>query len=119
MRRSALPANMRDRRPNRLARGAAHGAGAGARALAAHHLEPRRTRAGTSRAAVQSRPAAALPASVDVQWPAAAATQVRVALGSLLRGEVTLDADAERLKVSRAAVWFGGGEPPVQRCGRR
>jgi len=55
---------------------------------------------------------ASLPATVDVQWPASTVTQVRVTLESLLRADVTLDDNPSGFKVSRAAVWFGSGEPP-------
>jgi uncharacterized protein (TIGR02099 family) len=54
---------------------------------------------------------ASLPTTVDFQWPAPAVTQLRVALGSLVRSDVTLDDNPSGIKVSRAAVWFGGGEP--------
>lgn len=54
---------------------------------------------------------ASLPVSVDVQWPANAGTQLRVGLGSVLRGEATLDSDANGPKLGRAAVTFGGGDP--------
>ena len=54
---------------------------------------------------------ASLPTSVDVQWPAPAVTQLRVVLGSLVRSDVTLDDNPSGIKISRAALWFGGGEP--------
>jgi uncharacterized protein (TIGR02099 family) len=52
-----------------------------------------------------------LPASVDTQWLPSGGSQVRVALGSVLRGAVNLDSDANGLKVGRAAVMFGTAEP--------
>jgi uncharacterized protein (TIGR02099 family) len=55
--------------------------------------------------------AASLPATVDVQWPAPAVTQLKVMLGTVVRSEVSLDDDPSGIKVSRATVWFGGGEP--------
>jgi uncharacterized protein (TIGR02099 family) len=59
-----------------------------------------------------SKPAgASMPTSVEVQWPAPNTTQLRVALASVLRGDVTLDWDAGGAKLARAAVSFGGGEP--------
>jgi uncharacterized protein (TIGR02099 family) len=54
-----------------------------------------------------------LPATVDLQWPGPAVTQVRVVLASLVRSEVTLDDNPSGIKASRAAVWFGGEEPPA------
>ncbi len=56
---------------------------------------------------------ASLPATVDIQWPAPAVTQLRVVLGSLLRSDVTFDDNPSGIKLARANVWFGGGEPPV------
>jgi uncharacterized protein (TIGR02099 family) len=55
---------------------------------------------------------ASLPATVDVQWPAPAVTQLKVMLASVVRSEVTFDDNPSGFKVSRAAVWFGGSEPP-------
>ncbi len=53
----------------------------------------------------------ALPSSVDVQWPQSGGAQLRVALGSVLRGALTLGADANGPKLERAAVTFGAAEP--------
>ncbi|MGO8830146.1 MAG: YhdP family protein [Steroidobacteraceae bacterium] len=53
----------------------------------------------------------ALPTSVDVQWPQNGGTQVRVVLGSVLRGDFTLGTDASGPKLDRAAVTFGAAEP--------
>ncbi len=58
---------------------------------------------------------ASLPTTLDVQWPAPAVTQLRLALGSLVRSDVTLDDNPSGIKISRAAVWFGGGEPTRRR----
>ena len=52
-----------------------------------------------------------LPASVDTQWPPSGGVQVRVALGSVLRGALTLDSDASGPRLARAAVAFGSAEP--------
>ena len=56
---------------------------------------------------------ASLPATVDIQWPAPNVTQLRVALASIVRGDVTLNDDPSGVKLGRAAVWFGGAEPPA------
>ncbi len=56
---------------------------------------------------------ASLPATVDVQWPAPAVTQLKVTLASVVRSDVTFDDNPNGFKVSRANVWFGGGEPPA------
>ena len=85
----------RDRRSDGLARRAAHGARARARALAAHHSNLAGTRAQPSRAAAQSRGRIA---AGDGRHPMAGAerTQLRVALGSVLRGDVTSIRRSER-----------------------
>jgi uncharacterized protein YhdP len=57
--------------------------------------------------------AASLPATVDIQWPAPAVTQLRVVLGSLLRSELMFDDNSSGIKLARANVWFGAGEPPA------
>jgi uncharacterized protein (TIGR02099 family) len=54
-----------------------------------------------------------LPSSVEVLWPASGATQVRVALGSVLRGQVTLDSGANGPQLGRAAVSFGAATEPA------
>jgi uncharacterized protein YhdP len=60
----------------------------------------------------RAKPAAAsLPASVDTQWPPNGGPQVRVALGPVLRGAVSLDSDESGPKIRRAAVGFGAAEP--------
>jgi uncharacterized protein (TIGR02099 family) len=59
-----------------------------------------------------SKPAgAAIPVSIDVQWPAIGATQLRFGFGSVLQCAMTLDSDANGPKLGRAAVTFGVGEP--------
>jgi uncharacterized protein (TIGR02099 family) len=50
-----------------------------------------------------------LPSSVEIQWPAAGGPQLRVTLGSVLRGQVNLDSGASGPTFGRAAVTFGGG----------
>jgi uncharacterized protein (TIGR02099 family) len=50
-----------------------------------------------------------LPSTVDIQWPAASGPQLRVTLGSVLRGQVILDSGANGPTLGRAAVTFGGG----------
>jgi uncharacterized protein YhdP len=54
---------------------------------------------------------------VDIQWPAPSVTQLRVALDSVLRGDVTLNDDPSGFKIARAAIWFGGAEPPAADAG--
>jgi uncharacterized protein (TIGR02099 family) len=51
-----------------------------------------------------------LPASVDIQWPAGGAVQVRAALGSVLRGGLNLGSDAAGLRLDRAAIMFGAAD---------
>jgi len=59
-----------------------------------------------------SKPAAAeLPVSIEVQWPANASAQLRVGVGSMMRGAATLESDANGPKLGRAAVAFGGADP--------
>jgi len=58
-----------------------------------------------------------LPTSVEVEWPVSGGTQVRVALGSVLRGQVSLDSGVNGPTVGRVAVTFGAApgsasEPP-------
>ena len=48
-----------------------------------------------------------LPGSVDIQWPAGGAVQVRAALGSVLRAGLNLGSDAAGLRLDRAAIMFG------------
>jgi uncharacterized protein (TIGR02099 family) len=59
----------------------------------------------------------ALPSSVEVQWPASGSPMVSVTLGSVLRGQLSLDSDANGSTLGRVAVTFGSGtgasgEPP-------
>jgi uncharacterized protein (TIGR02099 family) len=59
-----------------------------------------------------SKPAGTImPALLDIQWPAAGGSQLRFALASVLRGEVTLGWDTTGPRLDRAAVSFGGAEP--------
>ncbi len=51
-----------------------------------------------------------MPTSVEVQWPANT-TEVRIALASVVRGDLTLSGESGAAKITRAALWFGGGEP--------
>jgi uncharacterized protein (TIGR02099 family) len=55
----------------------------------------------------------ALPTSVEVQWPAIGGTQLRMTLGSVLRGQVALDTGANGPQLGRAAVTFGAGTDPA------
>jgi uncharacterized protein (TIGR02099 family) len=48
-----------------------------------------------------------LPSSVEVQWPASGGAKVSLVLGSVLRGQLSLDGDAGGPTVGRAAVAFG------------
>jgi len=50
-----------------------------------------------------------LPSLVEIQWPAIGGPQLRVTLGSVLRGRVNLDSGANGPTLGRAAVTFGGG----------
>lgn len=50
-----------------------------------------------------------LPSSVEIQWPAASGPQLRVTLGSVLRGRVNLDSGVNGPTLGRAAVMFGAG----------
>jgi uncharacterized protein (TIGR02099 family) len=50
-----------------------------------------------------------LPSTVEIQWPAAGGPQLRVTLGSVLRGQVNIEAGANGPTLGRAAVTFGGG----------
>jgi uncharacterized protein (TIGR02099 family) len=55
----------------------------------------------------------ALPTSVEVQWPAAGGAQLRLALGSVLRGQIALDSGVNGPQLGRAAVTFGVGNDPA------
>ena len=50
-----------------------------------------------------------LPSSLEVLWPASGGEQLRVTLGSVLRGQLALESDREGLKLGKAAVAFGSG----------
>jgi uncharacterized protein (TIGR02099 family) len=54
-----------------------------------------------------------LPSSVEVIWPTSGATQVRVVLGSVLRGQVTVDSGVNGPQLGRAAVTFGAATEPA------
>jgi uncharacterized protein (TIGR02099 family) len=54
-----------------------------------------------------------MPSWVEAQWPAGAPTQIRFALGQVVRGAVTLDNDAGGPKLGRAALMFGSAEPAL------
>jgi uncharacterized protein (TIGR02099 family) len=59
-----------------------------------------------------------LPSAVEIQWPASGGTQVRLSLGSVLRGQVTLGSDVNGPTLGRAAVTFGSAsssspDPPA------
>jgi uncharacterized protein (TIGR02099 family) len=50
-----------------------------------------------------------LPSALEIQWPAVGGPQLRVTLGSVLRGQVNLESGANGPTLGRAAVTFGGG----------
>jgi uncharacterized protein (TIGR02099 family) len=56
-----------------------------------------------------------LPSSVEIQWPASGGPQIRLSLGSVLRGQLTLDSDVNGPTLGRAAVTFGSSsaDPPT------
>jgi uncharacterized protein (TIGR02099 family) len=55
-----------------------------------------------------------MPSSVDIQWPPSGGPQVRLTLGSVLRGQLSLDSGANGPTLGRAAVIFGSAtEPPA------
>jgi len=54
-----------------------------------------------------------LPTLVDVQWPTSGQPQVRFTLGSVLRGQLNLDAGANGPQLGRAAVTFGASSEPA------
>jgi uncharacterized protein (TIGR02099 family) len=54
---------------------------------------------------------ATMPTVIAIQWPWAGGEDVRLSLGSVLRGAMVLSSDASGLKLARAAVTFGEGEP--------
>jgi uncharacterized protein (TIGR02099 family) len=53
-----------------------------------------------------------LPSSVEIQWPANGGPVVRLGLGSVLRGQMTLDSDVNGPTLGRAAVTFGSASSP-------
>ena len=87
-------------------------------------LEPRRPRARSCPAPLTKPAAAAMPTSVAVQWPASGDEEIRVDLGSVLRGAVMLDSDANGPKLGRSGRHLRRGRPGIQRrsdgqCGRQ
>ena len=54
---------------------------------------------------------AAMPTGVLVQWLASGNEEISLTLGPLLRGVMVLNGDAAGVKLARAALAFGGGEP--------
>jgi uncharacterized protein (TIGR02099 family) len=54
-----------------------------------------------------------LPTLVQIQWAASGLPQVRMSLGSVLRGQVTLDRGANGPQLGRAAVTFGASAEPA------
>ena len=51
-----------------------------------------------------------LPSWLEVQWPATAGAQGRLALGSVLSGSYALEAEASGGRLAHLALTFGGGE---------
>ncbi|HEX4151534.1 MAG TPA: YhdP family protein [Steroidobacteraceae bacterium] len=56
-------------------------------------------------------PEALMPTSVAIQWPASGGEELRLTLGSVLRGAMMLDSGSTGPKLVRAAITFGEGEP--------
>jgi uncharacterized protein (TIGR02099 family) len=54
-----------------------------------------------------------LPSMVEVLWPASGGTQIRVAVGSLARGQLRVDSGADGPQLARAAITFGAGTEPA------
>jgi uncharacterized protein (TIGR02099 family) len=54
-----------------------------------------------------------LPSSLDIQWPTSGGPQLRMSMGSVLRGAATMDSDADGSRLGRAAVNFGGTADPT------
>jgi uncharacterized protein YhdP len=54
-----------------------------------------------------------LPTLLQIQWAASGLPQVRMSLGSVLRGQVTLDRGANGPQLGRAAVTFGASAEPA------
>ena len=52
-----------------------------------------------------------LPVWVETQWPPSGGSQVRLALGSVLRCALTFDSDVNGPKLNRLALTFGSAEP--------
>jgi uncharacterized protein (TIGR02099 family) len=54
---------------------------------------------------------AAMPTTVAIQWPPSGSEELRVNLGSVLRGAAVVDSDSNGLRIGRAAINFGDGDP--------
>jgi len=56
-----------------------------------------------------------LPSWLEVSWPAAGGTHIRMSLGDVVHGQMTFQTDAtgRQLGLGRAAVTFGAGADPV------
>jgi uncharacterized protein (TIGR02099 family) len=50
-----------------------------------------------------------LPSSLDVSWPAVGGTQIRMSLGNVVHGQLTMEPDVSGQQLGRAAVTFGAG----------
>jgi uncharacterized protein YhdP len=57
----------------------------------------------------------AMPSSLEVTWPAAGGTQIRMSLGDVVHGQIAFQADAagQQVGLGRAAVTFGAGADPA------
>ncbi len=54
----------------------------------------------------------ALPSSLDIQWPVSGGPLLHFSLGSVLRGQMALDSDADGPTLGRVAVTFGASPSP-------
>jgi uncharacterized protein (TIGR02099 family) len=52
-----------------------------------------------------------LPSTLEIQWPAGAGPQGRLAMGTVLRGAFDLQPDPDGLRLAHAAIVFGTGDP--------
>jgi uncharacterized protein (TIGR02099 family) len=52
-----------------------------------------------------------LPSSLEIQWPADAGPQGRLAIGTVLRGALDMQPDPDGLRLAHAAIVFGTAEP--------
>jgi uncharacterized protein (TIGR02099 family) len=53
----------------------------------------------------------ALPTTFEIQWPAAGGAQATLALGNVVSSSFALESDPNGMRLARAAVMFGGGDP--------